>query len=145
MKRWLLILPVLLGACASAPQRLDCAGAEELVAAALRREKPDMNPAVRFPVHEVTPADAWERMGVQIFQVDAEALVDARETFAVRQGQVVRLGSAFGGPGVESQQLEERGGEAPELTFRFTWGSGEMRTETGVLRIVDGELRVLAR
>jgi len=146
MKLGALLLSVVLGACAAAAPRLDRAAAEELVSAAIRRGKPAVNPAVRFPVREITPAEAWERMRVQIFQVEPGAQVDARETFAVRQGQVVRLGTAFGGSGVGTLLVAYPDGEGtPELTFSYTWGSGETRTDVGVLRIVDDALSVVAR
>jgi hypothetical protein len=149
MGNGLLPLLCLVAACASArkpvaPERVDLARAEELVRAEIFRENPQMNPAAQFPLFEIENAAAWESMSVQLFQVGPGATTEACETFALRHGQVARLGTGFGGMGVGSTLVSDLDADgSPDLLFVYSWGSGRHRSQVGMLSIAGGALRTL--
>jgi hypothetical protein len=119
--------------------------AERLVRAQIFRENPEMNPAAEFPLIEITPPDAWDFLGLQLFQVSSNATVQACETFAVRQGEVVRLGTGFGGRGVQSMLVTDLDGDhSPDLAFVYSWGSGRHRSQAGALSVAGGRLHTRA-
>ena len=138
MKSPSIALVCLCAACHSAPS------SEDLVRAQILRENPGMNPEARFPMTEITPAQARETLGVQLFRIEESATTQCYETFAVRKGEVARLGTGFGGMGVGSTLLTDLDGDrAPDLVFVYSWGSGRHRSQVGVLRVVDEHLDVL--
>lgn len=149
MKPPLLPCLLLLAACESAPPavaplRITLERATELVRAEVLRENPEVNPALEIPLIEITPVDAWQAMSVQLFQVRSDALFQAFETFAVRKGEVVRLGRGFGGDGVGSTLVTDLDGDrSPDLAFVYSWGSGRHLSQVGVLRIAGDRMQVL--
>jgi hypothetical protein len=83
-------------------------------------------------------------MSVQLFQVRNDSLVQGFETFAVRKGQVARLGKGVGGDGVGSTLVTDFDGDrSPDLAFAYSWGSGRRRSQVGVLRIAGDHMQVL--
>ena len=140
-------LALALSAChapPAAPRRVDLEAARTLVRARIFDENPRMNPATEFPLVELSPPGAWELLGVQLFQVPIDAPVQGCETFALRQGEVVRLGMGFGGMGVHSTLVTDVDGDlAPDLAFVYSSGSGRHRSQAGLLRITAGRLQTL--
>jgi hypothetical protein len=149
MKSVPLSLLFLVAACASptyapGPQRISIERAGELVRAEILRENPEINPAVQIPLLEITPIEAWRAMSVQLFQVRNDSPVQGFETFAVRKGEIARLGKGLGGDGVGSTLVTDFDGDrSPDLAFTYSWGSGRRRSQVGVLRIAGDHMHVL--
>lgn len=121
------------------------AQAETLVRAAILRENPEINPQFALVLNPVAQPEAWQTLGVQLFQVGADSLVQAFETFAVRKGEVRRLGTGFGGMGVGSTLVADVDGDrSPDLAFVFSWGSGRHRSQVGLLRIAGDRMSTLS-
>jgi hypothetical protein len=78
---------------------------------------------VTVPVIEMTTAEIWNRLGVQVFQVSDDIFMV--DTFLVRRGRVTQLGIGFGGFGVNSLAVTDldRDGQA-ELLYTYSFGSG---------------------
>src|SRR6516225_9751446 len=104
---------------AEKPKRLALAEAEKQVRAFIFADKPAMNPKAEFPVKELTTDEVWEKLGVQVFQVTKG--VQSHETFVVSRGRVARIGTGFGGAGVQSMCVAELNGDGrPKLVFSFS-------------------------
>lgn len=128
----------------SAPVPVTHEQAEALVRAAILRESPEINPQFEFVLNAIPQPEAWQTLGVQLFQVGADSLVQAFETFAVRKGKVQRLGTGFGGMGVGSTLVADVDGDrSPDLAFAFSWGSGRHRSQVGLLRIAGDRMSTL--
>jgi len=97
------------------------------------RETPGMDPDAQFPVRDLTTDEMWARMAVQAFRITSG--VQEAETVAIRHGKAVRLGSAFGGPGVNGicvADLDRDGRD--ELIYSFAFGSGVTRSHVALRR-----------
>lgn len=105
------------------PDRRTPEEAEEMVRDFLRTQHPNLSPDVALPMPEMPVPEVWEHLPVQIFRVTDGPF--ARETFLIREGTVVRLGTAVGGQGVTSIRVSDldRDGSA-ELLFTYSFGSG---------------------
>ena len=117
------------------PALLKVEEAEMLVRDYVFAENPKMNPQAAFPVTEVTPKTVRERLGAQVFVVVDG--VQLYETFVICEKKVYRIGKAFGGPGVTSMVTADPGGDGRDkLIFAYAWGSGEHRSQVGVLDVL---------
>jgi LysM repeat protein len=122
--------------------RISIDQAQGLVRDWIFANQPEMNPTATFPVEEITPEDAWQRMAVQVFKVTDG--VDIYETFLVHQGQVVQLGTAFGGMGVEHMAVTDLDNDQnPELLFTYSFGSGIHQSSLGIVVTRDGKPEVI--
>jgi len=155
--RTAIILVICLGLSASAcgkapapevePVRLSVEEARTLIREELLEEEPDLD--LEITLEERTPDDLWQRMGAQLFLSGGPfAEVRSAETYAVADGQVDRLGIAFGGHGVTSTEIADlnQDGE-PELLYTYSWGSGLHRSHVAVYmprhpdeRTIDADL-----
>src|SRR5262249_17091443 len=117
------------------PSPLKVEDAAALVRAYILAETPKMNPRAEFPVQDVTPKQVWQRLGAQVFQV-VEG-VQVHEAFVIRGRKVYRIGAAFGGPGLTSMVVADPAGDGREkLVFAYGWGSGDHRSQVGVLDVL---------
>jgi hypothetical protein len=106
-----------------APARISLADAQELVKAWAVRQNPNLDPQVSFPLQELTTPEAWDRLGVQVFQVTGGSFL--YESYLVDRGRVLPVGTAFGGTGVSSMVVADLDHDsAAELVFAYSFGSG---------------------
>jgi hypothetical protein len=115
---------------ATGQTRLSLAEASQLLLFWYQQQKPDLNPQVTVPVKEMTTAEIWNRMGVQVFQVSGDIFM--YDTFLVTGSQVTPLGIGFGGMGVTSLAVTDldRNGQ-PELLYAYSFGSGIHQSRLG--------------
>jgi hypothetical protein len=110
--------------------------ASRLVREWYQTQNPDLNPSVEIPLEERTTPEIWNRLEVQVFQVSAD--IYQYETFLIRAGQVVQLGTAFGGFGVTSLVVSDLDADGrAELLFSYSFGSGIHQSRLGLYRPED--------
>jgi LysM repeat protein len=121
--------------------RLDAASAEALVSRFVFENQPGMNPAATFPLEEITPPGAWERMRAQVFKVRMG--VQQFQSYGIVDGAVIPIGESFGGTGVNRMLVSDLDADgSPELLYTYGFGSGIHRSSVGMLRIVEGKTEV---
>ena len=105
--------------------------ARELILAYLHDQKPDLADSFSIDIEERPLKNAWELLQVQIFTVTGESF--DRETFLLHDGEVIQLGSAIGGSGVNSLEVSDldQDGSA-ELVFTYSFGSGIHQSWIGI-------------
>jgi len=116
------------------PKRLTVAEAQALIRSDLK-PGPDVgfNPADAFSLQEWKDEALWGRLHAQVFRVVQNNWPYA--TVLVRGKQILALGIAFGGLGVESLCVTDLDGDKqPDLLFTYAWGSGIHRAQLGILR-----------
>ena len=115
------------------PQRLSIEAAGARVAGYLRREKPGANIDKTFGVADLTTDAVWDQLHAQIVKVK-EGQVEQNEAFVLYGDRIEPIGRAFGGDGVTSIIVADLAGDKkPLLVYSFAWGSGEHRSEIGIL------------
>jgi heat shock protein HslJ len=112
-------------------ERISIAEAERLVRTMFLEENPDMNPAVEFPLTELTPDEVWQRLNAQVFQVNDG--IYQFYTYLIKREEVVPLGIGLGGAGLTSMGVTDldRNG-SPELVYTYSFGSGIHRSHVGM-------------
>jgi len=104
--------------------------AEQLIEAYIRTQNPSMSKTATFPVEEITPDNAWETLRIQVYKVKEG--IQVGETYIIDQGEVIHIGTAFGGPGVTSIVVSDLDSDgSPELLFTYGFGSGIYRMRIG--------------
>jgi len=116
---------------APALSRLSLAEASQLLLSWYRQQKPDLNPQVTVPLKDLTTVQIWNLLGVQVFQVSGDIFM--YDTFLVKRGRVLPLGTGFGGMGVTSLEVTDldRDGQ-PELLYTYSFGSGIHQSRLGI-------------
>jgi hypothetical protein len=115
------------------PQRLSIAAASAKVAGYIQQEKPGAQIDKTFAVVDLTTDAVWDRLHAQVMKVK-EGQVEQAETFVLSGDKVKQIGRAFGGDGVTSIIVADLvGDKRPLLIYSFAWGSGEHRSEIGIL------------
>jgi hypothetical protein len=115
------------------PPRLSIEAASAKVAGHLRREKPGAQIGKAFAVDDLTTDAVWDQLHVQVVKVKG-GQVEQNETFVLSGDRVERIGRAFGGGGVSSIVAADLAGDnKPLLIYSFAWGSGDHRSEIGIL------------
>jgi hypothetical protein len=131
-----LLLSTLVSACnhASKPERISIDEAHALIQDAILEESSDMNPDVKFTLKELTTDEIWQRIGAQVFVLEGHIVSFwSAETYIIVDGQVDRLGTAFGGYGVTSMCVTDLDqNDEAELTYTYSWGSGLHRSHVAV-------------
>ena len=127
--RTLAFLALVLAGCASTPEEPEPIVVERLGPAAAANAIRPLADGDLNAVRETTPPGLFERLAVQTFQVsdgpgEFETYALAPPPGGVGEAQAVRLGTAFGGPGVTGYFPADvdRNGE-PDLAFAY--GSGQ--------------------
>jgi hypothetical protein len=115
------------------PGRVSLADAEKTLRDFRFKEQPGLNPAVQFPLRELTTDEVWDRLGFQMFQVTEG--IDQPQTYLVRGTVVKRLGTAFGGQGLMSFLVRP-----PALVCTYSWGSGTHRSHLAVVNAATLDL-----
>ena len=112
-------------------QRVSLEEATKVVRAEIYRRQPQMNPAAKFPLKELTTDDVWKRLAVQVFVVTEG--VQQCQTYIVRGAEATAIGASSGGWGVMSMCVADLDGDGkPELVFTHSSGSGVHRSNVGV-------------
>jgi hypothetical protein len=121
------------------PGGLSIPEAETLVRSWYAQEKPDLNPQVTTPLVELTTQEIWNRLGVQIFQVNGD--IFQYDTFLIQGDTVIHLGSGFGGTGVNSLAVTDLDQDGhPELAYTYSFGSGIHQARLGLYSpVLPGE------
>jgi hypothetical protein len=113
------------------PTRLSLAEATSAVREDIFRSIPDMNPTAEFPLKELTTAEVWDRLHVQVFAVTSG--VRDSQAYIICRRQASPLGQGFGGSGVMSICVADLDGDSrPKLFFTCSWGSGIHRSFAGL-------------
>ena len=103
------------------------------VAGYIQREKPGAQIDKTFAVAELTTDAVWDRLHAQVVKVK-EGQVEQNETFVLYGDKSNRSDALFGGDGVKSIIVADLAGDKkPLLVYSFAWGSGEHRSEIGIL------------
>jgi|GEM_PF-981595 len=118
-------------------ERIGVDRAESLVREWIFANNPDMNPEAAFPLVEITPDEAWERLGAQVFKVKGG--VKMYESFVIYAGQVYPIGIAFGGMGVSDMAVIDLDANGqPELFYTYSFGSGVHQSSAGIFFVENG-------
>jgi hypothetical protein len=118
---------------AERPQRLSIEAASARIADYIRTKKPGAQIDTAFVVDDLTTDAIWDQLHAQVVKVK-EGQVEKSETFVLRGNKVERIGDAFGGNGVTSLVVADLAGDnKPLLVYSFAWGSGDHRSEIGIL------------
>lgn len=142
----------ILGACLPARNttgRWDREAASQAILEYYQKLLPDLNPAVKFPVEDVTTDEIWEQLHIQIFRV-TEGIYE-NESFILNGGNLIQMGTAFGGFGVNSLAVSDLNQDNQlELLFTYSFGSGIHRTHIAAYapnfykdRIIECDLEYL--
>jgi len=128
---WLILLFVISGCTNEIPASMvNSQEAEQLIEAYIRTQNPSMSKTATFPVEEITPDNAWETLRIQVYKVKEG--IQVGETYIIDQGEVIHIGTAFGGPGVTSIVVSDLDSDgSPELLFTYGFGSGIYRMRIG--------------
>ena len=112
-------------------ERISVAEAERLVRTMFVKEIPDLNPAVEFPLTELTTNEIWQRLSAQVFQVNDG--IYQFSTYLIKNERIVPLGTGIGGMGLTSMCVTDldRNGN-PELVYTYSWGSGIHRSQVAI-------------
>jgi len=111
--------------------RLSVADATAAVRAWMFKGDPNMNPSAEFPLEEITTAEIWERLHVQVFRITDGIYGD--QDCLIQDRRVSALGIGLGGFGVTSMCVADLAGDGgAELVFSYSWGSGVHRSLVGV-------------
>ena len=129
MRTLLPLLAAILAGCAATPEEPEPIVVERLAPAAAAAAIRPLADGDLAAVRETTPPGLFERLAVQTFQVsdgpgEFETYALAPPPGGVGEAQVVRLGTAFGGPGITGYFPADvdRNGE-PDLAYAY--GSGQ--------------------
>jgi hypothetical protein len=115
------------------PQRLSIEAASKRVASYIRREKPGATIDKTFAVTDLTTDAVWDQLHAQIVKVNS-GQVEKNEAFVLNGDRVEQIGRAFGGDGVTSVVVADLASDKkPLLIYSFAWGSGDHRSEIGIL------------
>jgi hypothetical protein len=115
------------------PQRLSIEAAGAEVANYIRKAKPGARIDKAFAVADLTTDAVWDQLHAQVVKVKA-GQVEQNETFVLNGDRVEQIGRAFGGDGVGSIVVADLAGDRkPLLIYSFAWGSGDHRSEIGIL------------
>jgi LysM repeat protein len=132
---------VALASPTGASMRYSLEDAERRVRDYIFSNQPDMNPEALFPLSDITPDEAWQRMGVQVFKVTDG--VKMSETYLIYANEVVELGTGFGGMGVDHMQVTDLDRDSfPEFVFTYSFGSGIHQSSVGIVVINSGRPEV---
>jgi hypothetical protein len=93
-----------IGASSDSPVHRSPVEAAEMIHDHLRTQKPDLNSGIRLSVEEVPVPKVWENMRAQVFRITEGPL--ANESFLIRRGYVLSIGTAVGGRGITSLVLQ---------------------------------------
>ena len=115
------------------PKRLSIEAMTDKVADVIRAEKPRARIDKSFAVVDLTTDAVWDQLHVQVVKVKRGA-IEQSETFVLGGDKVQRIGRAFGGDGVTTIVVADPAGDKkPLLIYAFAWGSGDHRSEIGIL------------
>lgn len=126
-------------------QRVTVGDAERSVAAwEMKQRFSGTSSRYAVKLKEITPAEVWSRVRGQVFRAmdRADPPRYRGESYFLRRGEVVRLGTAFGGNGLISIVVADLDKDLrPELYFTYSWGSGIHRTQLGMLTVIGNKIR----
>lgn len=135
----------------SAADKLTTDEAAALIRAWIRDSNPGMEPDALFPIQEFqmdqdfnTGArdDLWQRMGVQVYKITGGVM--QYETFLIKDRQVWKLGSGFGGSDVSSLVVTDLDANGwPELVYTYSYGSGIHQSSLGMASEGGGQMEVM--
>ncbi len=126
------------------PKRLTIEAASAKVADVIRAEKPRANIDKSFAVIDLTTDAIWDQLHVQVVKVKRGA-IEQSESFVLGGDIVQRIGHAIGGDGVTSIVVADLAGDKkPLLIYAFAWGSGDHRSQIGVLDLHGKAPKVLS-
>ncbi|MDX1416747.1 MAG: hypothetical protein R3293_21275 [Candidatus Promineifilaceae bacterium] len=111
--------------------RRTTAEAAQMIYGALLREHQDLNLQQPLPLEELPLPGLWESLRVQLFRMVDGPM--ANETYLINGHIVLPLGTAVGGQGLTSLEvddLDEDGRE--EIWFTYSFGSGLHQSRIGV-------------
>lgn len=119
----------------------DLSDETQVIRAWIIQDQPEMNPAVTFPLVEITTMQMRQETQARVFKVTGETWLN--ESFLLWNGQVYHLSTAFGDSGISQlfvTDLDENG--APELVYGCHFGSGVSSTVIGLFEFA-GQGRLL--
>ena len=133
-------------AAQSLSKRLSVTEGEKLIHGKILAETPDMNPAFRVSLKELTTEEIWKRLGIQIFKA---AFFSGKERFRseyylIKDRKFIKTGESFGGFGIMSMCVSDLGRDGqPELLYTYSFGSGIHRSRVALYTIHNGTPRII--
>ena len=133
-------------------QRLTLSAAEQKIRVWYQGALAEQNDGASLPLKELTTAEIWNRLGLQVFQVSGG--IHQYDTFLIRNDQVRRMVMGSGGYGVTSLAVVDLDADSqPELLYTFSTGLQPPRSSlalyspggcvlTAGQNLLNGELRL---
>lgn len=109
------------------PQRLDLTAAGQKIRGWYQAVLAERNDGTDLPLEELTTAEIWNRLELQVFQVSAGN--HRYDAFLIRNGQVQQMALASGGRGLTSLAVVDLNADGqPELLYTFSQGAQPHRS-----------------